>query len=510
MFGILVTLGLALTAVNAQYFGSYYCQPGRDVIVHLFEWKWTDIERECQWLADHNYCGVQVSPPNEHRIVTDPPYPWWQRYQPVSYTMNSRSGSETQFRNMVTTCNNLGVYIYVDGVLNHMTGGGSGTGSDGNSFDGDSLQYPGVPYGPNDFHGSDDCSTSDGEIHDYNNPTEVRNCRLSGLRDLDGSANYVRDVEAEFANRLIGWGVAGFRLDACKHMWPGDLEAILGRLNQLNTQWFPAGRNAYIYQEVIDLGGEAVKATEYTYLGRVTEFKHGQNLGNVVRKNNGQRLANLVNFGEGWGQLSGFDALVFIDNHDNQRGHGAGGFGTILTFFEANMYKIATAFELAWDYGHVRLMSSYNWPRNIVNGVDTNDWVGPPTNGGGDTKDVECFNGEWICEHRWREMYNMVRFHNVAIGNPVSNWWDNGFQAIAFGRGNRGFIFINNEDFAITQTLQTGLPGGEYCDVISCDNNRPPCGNSGGACRATVIVNGDGTATFDVPNGENPMIAIHV
>ena len=60
MFGILVTLGLALMAVNAQYYGSYYCVPGRDVIVHLFEWKWTDIEKECQWLADHNYCGVQV------------------------------------------------------------------------------------------------------------------------------------------------------------------------------------------------------------------------------------------------------------------------------------------------------------------------------------------------------------------------------------------------------------------------------------------------------------------
>jgi alpha-amylase len=201
------------------------------------------------------------------------------------------------------------------------------------------------------------------------------------------------------------------------------------------------------------------------------------------------------------------DALVFIDNHDNQR---AGDFGTILTFFESNMYKIATAFELAWDYGHVRLMSSYNWPRNIVNGVDTNNWVGPPTNGGGSTKDVVCFNGEWICEHRWREIYNMVRFHNTVIGNGVVNWWDNGFQAIAFGRGNRGFIFINNEDFSITMTLQTGLPAGEYCDVISCDNNYPPCGDSGGSCRNTVTVNSDGTASFTVPNGENPIIAIHV
>ncbi len=98
---------------------------------------------------------------------------------------------------------------------------------------------------------------------------------------------------------------------------------------------------------------------------RITEFKYGMNLGDVVRKNNGQKLSYLQNFGEGWDFLSGLSALVFVDNHDNQRGHGAGGFSRILTFFEANMYKIATAFELAWPYGHVRLMSSYYWPRDI-------------------------------------------------------------------------------------------------------------------------------------------------
>ena len=31
------------------------------------------------------------------------------------------------------------------------------------------------------------------------------------------------------------------------------------------------------------------------------------------------------NFGEAWGFLPDGDSLVFVDNHDNQRGHGAGG-----------------------------------------------------------------------------------------------------------------------------------------------------------------------------------------
>ena len=51
-------------------------------------------------------------------------------------------------------------------------------------------------------------------------------------------------------NDLIDIGVKGFRVDACKHMWPGDLEAIFGSLKDL-----PSGGRAMIFQEVIDQGG---------------------------------------------------------------------------------------------------------------------------------------------------------------------------------------------------------------------------------------------------------------
>jgi len=38
-------------------------------------------------------------------------------------------------------------------------------------------------------------------------------------------------------------------------MWPGDLEIIYNRLNDLNTdQGFEPGSKAFIYQEVIDYG----------------------------------------------------------------------------------------------------------------------------------------------------------------------------------------------------------------------------------------------------------------
>lgn len=85
---------------------------------------------------------------------------------------------------------------------------------------------------------------------------------------------------------------------------------------------FGQNKRPFIYQEVIDLGGEPIKNTDYTSLGRVTEFKYGKHLSDCVAKLSGQKISYLKNFGTGWGMIQDGDSLVFIDNHDNQRGHG--------------------------------------------------------------------------------------------------------------------------------------------------------------------------------------------
>ena len=226
-------------------------------------------------------------------------------------------------------------------------------------------------------------------------------------------------------------------------------------------------------------------------------------MANCFQKLDGQKISYLSNFGEDWGMLAGLSAVVFIDNHDNQRGHGAGG-ENILFYQRPHPYKMATAFELAWAYGYPRLMSSYEFDR-------ANDGQGPPSDGNGNTNDVTCF-ADWVCEHRWRQMYNLVKFHNVAVGSNVNNWWDNGEHAIAFGRGSNGFIVMNNEDYQISQSFSTDLPDGDYCDVVSCEYNRPQggdCGETADGCRGIFTVSG-GSVFISVPNDENPFVALHV
>jgi alpha-amylase len=166
------------------------------------------IAAECErFLGPKGYAGVQVSPPNEHANIESPYRPWWQRYQPVSYKLESRSGNEQQFIDMVQRCNAVGVRIYVDAIINHMSAS-SGIGSGGSRFDSGSRSYPDVPYSSYDFNDRK-CRTASGEIENYNDMYQVRDCKLKGMPDLDVSTEYVRNKLADYLNYLIDIGVAG-------------------------------------------------------------------------------------------------------------------------------------------------------------------------------------------------------------------------------------------------------------------------------------------------------------
>lgn len=412
---------------------AYAAEGDPTTFVHLFEWSWADVAVECEtFLGPNGYAAVQVSPPNEH-ITGDQ---WWTRYQPVSYEIASRSGSRVEFADMVARCKSAGVDIYVDAVINHMAHG-TGTGVAGNTFG--NKQYP--IYSPQDFH--ETCAINP---EDYgNNAWRVQHCELVGLHDLDTDASYVQNTLAGFLNDLQSLGVAGFRLDASKHMPASDIGDVLAKLNQ----------PAVVFQEVIDQGGEAVSASEYHQNGLVTEFKYSIKLSETFKQG---KLAWLKSFGEAWGMMPSYKAVVFTDNHDNQRGHG--GAGSIVTFHDGKLYDLANVFMLAYPYGYPKVMSSYEF-----NG-DTD--AGGPSVSVHQNGNLNCTSQLWQCEHRRSMIAGAMQFRNHTNGNwTVANWWDNGNNQIAFSRGDLGFVAINRESSSMVQSLKTGLPVGTYCDVLS-------------------------------------------
>ncbi|WP_330452104.1 MULTISPECIES: carbohydrate-binding module family 20 domain-containing protein [unclassified Streptomyces] len=423
--------------------------PGtKDVTAVLFEWKFDSVAKACtDTLGPAGYGFVQVSPPQEHIQGSQ----WWTSYQPVSYKIAGRLGDRTSFANMVSTCHSAGVKVVADSVINHMTSG-SGTGTGGTSYT--KYNYPGL-YSSADM---DDCTA---QISNYGDRANVQNCELVGLADLDTGEDYVRGKIAGYLNDLLSLGVDGFRIDAAKHMPAGDLANIKSRLSDPNVYW---------KQEAIYGAGEAVSPDEYTGNGDVQEFRYARSLKQVF---NNENLANLKNFGEGWGFMSSSKAAVFVDNHDTERG------GDTLNYKDGANYTLASVFMLAWPYGSPDVHSGYEW---------SDKDAGPP-NGG--TVNA-CYSDGWKCQHAWREISSMVGFRNTARGEAVTNWWDNGGDQIAFGRGSKAYVAINHEGSSLTRTFQTSLPAGDYCDVQS--------GNG-------VTVNGSGQFTATL--GANTALALH-
>ena len=465
----LLAVGVVRTAQTAE---ASPASPGaKDVIVHLFEWPWASIASECTTvLGPKGFGGVQVSPPQEHVVLPGQGYPWWQDYQPISYRLVSRRGDRAAFASMVATCHAAGVKIYVDAVLNHMAGGAStGAGTAGSTYS--HYAYPAVPYGTNDFHhcgrnGNDD-------IANWADRWEVQNCELVDLSDLATESSYVRSKIVGYLNDLIGLGVDGFRVDAAKHVPAGDLQAIYAQL----------GGVPYIFQETIEGGSGEISPTEYTGIGDVTEFRYGDVVGNAFRDGNMSGLSNLP----GQMLMSSGDAVAFIDNHDTQRNGRAK-----LTYKDGTTYGLAEAFMLAYPYGTPSVMSSFTF---------SNADAGPPATSNGTTTAVNCSSG-WACEHRWRTTANLVGFHNSVYGTSVTNWWSNGGNQIAFGRGSSGYVVFNRNSSSLSRTFTTSLPAGTYCDVANGDFTNGSCTGTG------YTVDGSGNLTATV--AANGMLAVHV
>ncbi|MFI8303186.1 alpha-amylase family protein [Streptomyces sp. NPDC085927] len=423
--------------------------PGnKDVTAVLFEWNFNSVARECtNTLGPAGYGSVQVSPPAEHIQGSQ----WWTSYQPVSYKIAGRLGDRTAFRNMVNTCHAAGVKVVADAVINHMSAG-NGTGTGGSSYT--KYNYPGL-YSAPDF---DNCTS---QITDYRNRGNVQNCELVGLADLDTGEEYVRRAIAGYLNDLLSLGVDGFRIDAAKHMPAADLANIKSRLSNPGVYW---------KQEAIYGAGEAVQPGEYTGTGDVQEFRYAYDLKRVFTNEN---LAYLKNYGEGWGYMNSSVSGVFVDNHDTERN------GSTLSYKDNANYTLANVFMLAWPYGSPDINSGYEFSDHDA---------GPP-NGG---QVNACWQNGWKCQHAWPEIKSMVAFRNATRGQAVTNWWNNGNDAIAFGRGNKGFVAVNHESGSLTRTYQTSLPSGTYCNV---QNN------------TQVTVNGSGQLTATL--GSNTALAVY-
>ncbi|KAF7296529.1 Alpha-amylase [Mycena chlorophos] len=483
-----------------------------NTIVQLFEWPWDSVASECtSFIGPFGYGFVQVSPPQEHitgpewwtvRNYTRKPIPsnvviiaWLQDYQPVSYNLTSKRGTREQFANMVSTCQSAGVGVIADGayvrrvaivvvraeltagaflvVMNHLTGGPNGS-SVGTGFAGSSFSKYSYPlYNEENFHYCD--GTVAATITDFNNLTQVRTCELVGLSDLDQSQPAVQATLVAYMSDLLSLarfflGVSGFRVDAARHMDPNDLKTMFSQLNGA----------PYITQEVTS--GGASTPDEYTGNGDIIEFDATAFIQAAFTGSSGS-VSNLVTpvpLNTPWDIVNSTSANVIMANQDTERS------GASLTSESPNnAYILSAIFLLGFNYGTPTIFSGYNFSGDFN--------LGAPQNASGFTEAITCFQNGFRCEHRFIAIANMNLFHNAVEGQDLRDVAVGTTQQVAFGRGTNGFLVLNNDATTWTQTFNTSLPAGDYCDIIY-DTDTSPTTCSG----PTVTVSSDGTFSASI------------
>merc|ERR1712243_264697 len=80
----------------------------------------------------------------------------------------------------------------------------------------------------------------------------------------------------------------------------------------------------------------------------------------------------------------------------------------------------------------------------------------------------------------------------TQVGTGVDNWQSGG-DWLAFGRGNKGFFAMGNVD----STFDTGLPDGDYCDIVS-------------QCKQRINISGGRGHFRPLDRGEAPAVAVCV
>lgn len=428
-----------------------------DVGIQLFMFNWNSVAFECeQSLGPAGFSWALVSPPQEHINQSQ----WWVHYQPVSYRIESRLGSRDEFKDMLSRCKRAGVDIIADTVINHMSGSSYGTGWDGSEYE--KYDYPGI-YKAENFH---NCGlTENNQIVNYADRAQVQTCELLGLSDLDTSSKVVQEQIVAYLKDLISLGVAGFRIDAAKHIAAEDLKQIFAALP-------PETR---IMHEVIRGGGEDVQPEEYLSTGQLWEFSFSK----LMTSFDIESVPNIHEALEFGDFIESEKAISFVTNHDTERN------GSALTPISYPVtFQLATIFMLASEYGTPMLYSGYSFSEYDQ---------APPLGAQGEVLDSTCGDSPgWNCQQREDPITQMIKWRTKTMKLPIEDFVHMENYS-AWSKGELGFFAINAAKTELSMSYQTSLPQGVYCNTLLLSEDKTNCpGNE-------IQVGQDGVVQLNIP-----------
>jgi alpha-amylase len=410
-----------------------------DVILHAFNWPYTEIAASADAIAKMGYGAVLFPPP---LYSDETSAPWWQRYQPRDYrVIRSQLGNKAQLVEAMEALHRVGVRCYADIVFNHMANE-FGARDDPLDFPGKSMairyQKESASFDADRLYGNLSESLFDERsfhpasgIVDWTDPNEVADGWLGGLPDLSLTIWVVKQQLA-CLQALNDLGFDGYRVDAIKHFAEEHIEQVFQHA-------VLAGK--FVFGEILTFNA----AENELYLWPVVhespmafyDFPLQQTLRAAFSV--GGSLSSLVAPAASKNALPWNRSVTFTVTHDVPNNDGFRGM-----LLDPHDEFLANAYVFGRDGGVPMLYSDH--------GESTA------------TFPEDC--ARW--QNLWRrdDIQAMLSFHNRMHGLPerlVSSC----DHVLAFGRGDRGLVVINKSAEWQRINLEPGvLRAGRYhCSV---------------------------------------------
>lgn len=410
-----------------------------DVILHAFDWRYTDIATQAEKIAGLGYGAVLIPPPLYSRD-DDSGKAWWNRYQPKDYrVLRSFLGNKRDLEQAIAALHRHGVRVYADVVFNHMA---NESRPDRGYFPGEAeLQrykrerrefekdrlYGNLDVGlfsPWDFN-------TDGNIQDWLDTHEATEHSLSGLPDLDLNG-WVIEQQRACLSALNAMQFDGYRVDAVKHLPELHLRGVFETAEMTGK---------YLFGEALTSNDREEGAFLWPLLDLTCMSFYDFPLHETLRRtfSPGGSMRELVDpaaFGQA---LAWWNAVTFSVTHDMPNNEGFRG-----VMLHPQDEYLANVYLLGRDGGVPLVYTDHNQSAE-AHPEDHNRWA----------------NG-WMRA----DLAAMLRFHNGVHGLPQRSLFeDDGF--IVFARGDRGLVAINKTGCWQHPTISTrGLQQGDYrCQI---------------------------------------------
>ena len=410
----------------------------RDVILHAFDWKLSDISSRAEPIAEIGFGAVLIPPPLYSYVNgTD----WWQRYQPKDYRiLRSYLGHKDDILKIISSLHAAGLKVYADIVFNHMANEKSFPDrqgdpynfpgqaeleryrSDRSSFEEDRL-YGNLDDGlfsPMDFN-------PQGDITNWEDPENVEDKWLNGLPDLHLNP-WVVSQQRECLRQLNDLGFDGYRVDAMKHLPIEHIREVF-QTDDL--------KDKYVFGETLTFNDQEDATFLWPIIHETTFPCYDFPLQETMREAfaYGGSLRSLVNPASVGKALDWSRAVTVTVTHDIPNNDGFRGM-----LMNSQDEFLANVYIMCRDGGVPLVYSDNN--QSAAKYPEDRD--------------------RWADSYKRPDILAMIRFHNAVHGSQQRSLYEeDGFYI--FARGDSGIVAINKTDQWQSVSVQTnGLRRGKY------------------------------------------------